>query len=322
MSSLSAPEPPINLPGRLEANSSLHHPQHNLGRGSCRVGKSSIGSLQEASLQAQKLAESFPSTIGIAPALATGKESLSEQTPLKHLASEEGTRQKLQEQVPPPTQLRHMMLQLRDAIATLYQVVHSLAAELAKDEDERIQNTQPKRQQRQQHHHDNNNNTTNHTTNNNNNNDNDNNKSSRESGLNSLDLDNDNPESEPDLDETSLVSFNPAMGVESSLGSLDQQEADLSLDNLGHQTMTVGSSLGSLDQKNGQEGMTIGTAWEPSLEQTTRMSFGKTKPKKRVTFSKATLAAYKDKQQNNRQQQTKKAWASTTSFPKIGAKLP
>ena len=93
------------------------------------------------------------------------------------------------------------------------------------------------------------------------------------------------------------------MRVESSLGSLDQQEADLSLDNLGHQTMTVGSSLGSLDQKNGQEGMTIGTAWEPSLKQTTRMSVGKTKPKKRVTFSKATLATYNDKQRNNRQQQ-------------------
>ena len=67
--------------------------------------------------------------------------------------------------------------------------------------------------------------------------------------------------------------------------------------------MTVGSSLGSLDQKNGQEGMTIGTAWEPSLEQTTRMSFGKPKPKKSVTFSKDTLAAYNDKQQNSRPQQ-------------------
>ena len=101
---------------------------------------------------------------------------------------------------------------------------------------------------------------------------------------------------------TSLVSFNPAMGVESSLGSLDQQEADLSLDNLGHQMMTIGSSLGNLDQKNGQEGMTIGTAWEPSVEQTTRMSFGKTKPKKRVTFDEATLTAYNKQRQNNRKQ--------------------
>ena len=66
--------------------------------------------------------------------------------------------------------------------------------------------------------------------------------------------------------------------------------------------MGVEFSLGSLDQKNGQEGMTIGTAWEPSLEQT-KESFDRTKPKKRVTFSKATLAAYNDKQQNNGQQQ-------------------
>ena len=120
--------------------------------------------------------------------------------------------------------------------------------------------------------------------------------------MNSLDLDNLNPESEPDLDTTSLVSFNPVMGVESSSGSLDQQEADLSFENLGHQMMTIGSSLGSLDQRNGQEGMNIGTAWEPNLEQT-KESFDGTKPKKRVTFSKATLEAYNDKQQNNRQQQ-------------------
>ena len=129
--------------------------------------------------------------------------------------------------------------------------------------------------------------------------------------MNSLDLDDDNPESslsgsEPDLDKTSLVSFNPAMGqVESSLGSLDQQEADLSLDNLGQQTMTIGSSLGSLDQQDDkessssfdQEGMMLGTTRDPSLEQH-RDSFGRTKPKKRVTFSKATLAAYKEKRQN------------------------
>ena len=49
--------------------------------------------------------------------------------------------------------------------------------------------------------------------------------------------------------------------------------------------------------------MNIGTAWEPSLEQT-KESFEGTKPKKRVTFSKATLEAYK-RQQNNRQQQNK-----------------
>ena len=73
-------------------------------------------------------------------------------------------------------------------------------------------------------HNNHNNNHTNNTTdannNNNNNNNDNNNKSSRESGLNSLDLDNDNPESEPDLDSGSLFSFNPLAGVESSLGSL------------------------------------------------------------------------------------------------------
>ena len=124
--------------------------------------------------------------------------------------------------------------------------------------------------------------------------------------MNSLDLDDDNPESslsgsEPDLD-TSLVSFNPAMGqVESSLGSLDQQEADLSLENLGHQMMTIGSSLGSLTQQeqDGQEGMMLGTTRDPSLDQH-RDSFGRRKPKKRVTFSKATLAAYNDKGKTKR----------------------
>ena len=107
------------------------------------------------------------------------------------------------------------------------------------------------------------------------------------------------------------------MGVESSLGSLDQQEADLSLDNLGHQMMTIGSSLGSLDQKNGQEGMTIGTAWEPSLEQT-KESFDRTKQKKRVTFSKATLAAYNDKQQNNRQNQNKGSRLESSQLEQLG----
>ena len=107
--------------------------------------------------------------------------------------------------------------------------------------------------------------------------------------MNSLDLDNDNPESEPDLDAPSLVSFNPSMGVESSLRSLDQHEADTSLGNIGHKTMTIGFSLGSLIQQkqDGQEGMTIQTAWDPSLDPSND------KKKKRVTFSKATLEAYK-----------------------------
>ena len=122
--------------------------------------------------------------------------------------------------------------------------------------------------------------------------------------MNSLDLDNDNPESEPDLDERSLGSFNPTLGVESSLRSLDQHEANLSFENLGHKTMTIGFSLGSLiqQQQDDQEGMNIGTAWEPSLEYN-KESFEATKPKKKVSFGKVTFAAYTDKQQNNGQQQ-------------------
>ena len=127
LQSLGASDPPTKLPGGVDARSSLQLPQHNLGRASCRVDRSSIGSLQDASLQAQKLAESFPTTIGIAPALATGKESLSATTPLRQLASEESTRQELQDQVPPPTQLRHMMFQLSDVIATLHRVAKHLA---------------------------------------------------------------------------------------------------------------------------------------------------------------------------------------------------
>ena len=217
------------------------------------------------------------------------------------------------------------MLQLKKEMAKLHQVVgnlavlldsqlrhHSLDAELGdacakhNNSDNNNNNKNMNNNTREDNNNNDNNHNNNHThnnnNNNNNNNDNNNNKNSRESGLNSLDLDNDNPESEPDLDTTSLVSFNPAMGVESSLRSLDQQEADLSLDNLGHHMMTIGSSLRSLDHRNGQEGMHIGTAWEPSLEHN-KESFEATKPKKRVTFSKATLAAYNDKQQNNGQQQ-------------------
>ena len=127
LQSLGAPDTPINLPGGVDARSSLQLPQHNLGRASCRVDRSSIGSLQDASLQAQKLAESFPTTIGIAPALATEKESLSATTPLRQLASVESTRQELQEQVPPPTQLWQAVFQLRAEIETLQKVVRKLA---------------------------------------------------------------------------------------------------------------------------------------------------------------------------------------------------
>ena len=245
---LRASDPPIPLPGGVDARSSLQHPQHNLGGASCRVDRSSIGSLQGASQQAQKLAESFPELDGTAPALADEKErSLSETTPPRQLcAFEESTRQKLQnqEQDPPPTQLEHMMLQLSDAIATLQQAAkhlaeltcsqlreHSLVAELAKEEGE--PNTNNNNNNNNNEDKNNNNNTTN-NYNNDNNKDNDNNKTSQEPSLNSLDLDDDNPESNSDLDTSSFGSFNPTMGVESSLGSLDQREANHSFDNLGH----------------------------------------------------------------------------------------
>ena len=65
--------------------------------------------------------------------------------------------------------------------------------------------------------------------------------------------------------------------------------------------MTIESSLGSLDQQeqDDQEGMTIETAWDPSLDPSNA------KPKKRVTFSKATLAAYNKHRQNKGNNKTK-----------------
>ena len=154
-------------------------------------------------------------------------------------------------------------------------------------------------------------NNNNNNNSNNNNNDNDHNTNIQESSFGSLDLDDDNPESslsgsEPDLDETGLANFDPNGDEESSL------------DNLGHQTMTIESSLGSLDQQeeDEQEGMLVETAWDPSLDPT-RDSFGRTKPKKRVTFSKATLAAYNEKQQNNRQQQNKGSHPTSSQLEQL-----
>ena len=99
--------------------------------------------------------------------------------------------------------------------------------------------------------------------------------------MNSFDLDNDNPESEPDLDAESFGCFNPILGAESRY---DQLEASLSLGNLGHKTMAIGISLGNLiqQQHREQEGMQIGTAWDPSLMQK--------KPTKRVSFDETCLA--------------------------------
>ena len=55
--------------------------------------------------------------------------------------------------------------------------------------------------------------------------------------------------------------------------------------------MTIGFSLGSLTQNN-QKGMIAGTAWDPSLGMD-RDSFDTMKQKKKATFSKETLGAYK-----------------------------
>ena len=142
--------------------------------------------------------------------------------------------------------------------------------------------------------------------------------------MNSLDLDDDNPESEPDLDTSGLGSFNPTMGVESSLGSLDQHEANLSFDNLGHQMMTIGSSLGSFDQQNAeessssfdQEGQIVGTACEPSLD-SLRANFGSKKPKKRVTFDEATLTAYAKHRQNHKKQQKKGSHPTSSQLEQL-----
>ena len=270
--------------------------------------KLSLRSLQEASSprQAQDLAESL---LVYRPAPASLREnprrSLTAKALPKHFALEGEPSKLLPEH--PPTQhdqldcdkLEHVMLELK----ALQKVVRKLArgrlpptltAELAANGCNK-NNTN-------NNNNNNNNNTTN-TTNNNNDNNNDdnnynnnNNKNSQESGLNSYDLDKDNPESEPDLDSTSLDSLSPTLGVESSF---DQHEANPSLKTIGHQkTMTIGISLGSLIQhnQNGQEGMQIGTAWEPSLMHK--------RPKKRVSFDETSLAHHR-KQQNMGQQQAK-----------------
>ena len=138
----------------------------------------------------------------------------------------------------------------------------------------------------------NNNNNNNEPNNYNNNNEQD----SREPSFSSLDLDNDNPESQDDLERESLDGFNPGAG---SGFSLDQHEANQSFNNLGHRNlghrmMTIGSSLGSLIQQSNkeQEGMQVGTAWEPSL-----MHY---KRPKRVSFDESNLAHLRqNKGQNN-----------------------
>ena len=126
--------------------------------------------------------------------------------------------------------------------------------------------------------------------------------------MNSFDLDNENPESEPDLDP-SLGSPSPTLGV---VSCLDQQGAAKSLKTIGQQqTMTIGISLGSLIQNNQkrQKGMQIGTAWDPSLVHN--------KPKKRVSFDEANLAHLR---QNKGQQQVKGSHPENFQLRQLGSK--
>ena len=225
LQSLSAPGASMasSLTRCTDANSSLQLPQHNLGGATWDMTRGSM-SLRDASVATQEPAASFPA-YRVAPANSFRK-------------------------VPPPAQLDHDQLelghdswnhsvQLRDAIEAMQQAVHSLVAKLDGQHEPTNNNDNNTNDDNNNNHNNNHTNNTNNTNNNNNNNDNNNNKSSRESGLNSLDLDNENPESDPDLDSRNLFSFNPIGGVESSLGSYDQHEAEQSFSNIG-ETMTIG----------------------------------------------------------------------------------
>ena len=249
------------FPGTVDDRSSLHQHNNNLGRmkAAC-LDRRSQKSLQRASL-AQKQVESFPATIGIAPTLKE-ERSLPEKPSPKHFAFEEQTKQLL-EHVPPSPQLCHEIAQLRAEVRALQLLVQELVGKYDAKEEERSFKEELGAEGAD-----------NATQNNNNNNDNSTNTASQESSFNSLDLANDNPESNlsgSDLDESSLGSFNPNGSVESSLGNEDQQEAACSFDKhhleaLGQQMMTIGFSLGSLTQHNeesndsfDQEGQVLGT---------------------------------------------------------------
>ena len=294
--SLRAPTLPINIPGRGEAQASLHHPWSNWVREASR--KLSHRSLQEASLGrlSQDITASLP-FYRFAPELVLEqkkRKSLAEKAPLEHLALE-GETSKLRKRHPPQQQLDSDKLELVILeLEALQKVVRQLAgSRLPPTLPEKLAENNCKQDSDSSNNNNNNNtdNNNNNTTNTNNNkdepnnynnNNNNNNKSSQESSLNSLDLDNENPESEPDLDFTSLGSLNPNLGV---VSNLDQQEAAQSLKTIGQeQTMTIGISLGSLIQQkqDNQKGMQIGTAWDPSLVHN--------KPRKRVSFDEANLA--------------------------------
>ena len=282
LQSLSAPGASMAskaLPRCTDANSNLQLPQYNLGGTTWDMTRGSM-SLRDASVATQEPAESFPA-YRVAPANSFRK-------------------------VPPPTQLDHDKLelehdswnhrvQLRDAIEAMQQAVHSLVAKL--DGQHRPTNNNDNNKNDDNNNNNYNNHNNNHTDNTNNTNNNNNNSNSRESGLNSLDLDNENPESDSDLDSGSLFSFNPRGGVESSLGSLYQHEAEQSFSNIG-ETMTIGFSLGSFTQA----GKMLGTTWDPSLEPQDPSSSqlrDKKRPQKKVSFDECNLA-YHELWQNKR----------------------
>ena len=277
-----------------------YHPAVSKPAQACEQPRSTRDSLQEASLgrQAQNLDGSF-SSYRVAPSSVLRQEqteSLDVKAPLEHIALE-GETTKLT-RVPPPTpQLDRDKLELEDeswiygiqlaeALAKMQQAVHSLVAKLGGQEPTNDDNNNTNDDNNNNHTNNNNNNTTNNNNNNEPNHYNNNNKSSRESGLNSLDLDNENPESDPDLDSRSLFSFNPLVGVESRLGSEDQQAAEQSFSNIG-ETMTIGLSFRSLTQ----EGEMIGTTWDRSLATPDPSSsqLRDKKPQKQVSFDERNL---------------------------------
>ena len=258
-----------------------------------------MGSLQEASLgrHSQDSSGSLPFHRS-APDLVleqSFRRSLDAKALPEHFALE-GETTKLRE-VPSPTPLEQLdgdklelvnleqdscthRGQLRRALAAMHQAVHSLVTKLDGQQRPTNDNDNNTDDDNNNNHNNNHTNNTNNTNNNNNNND------------------NNNPESEPDLDNRSLFSFNPLGGVESSLGSDDQQEAEPSFSNIG-ETMTIGFSFRSFTQ----EGEMLGTTWDPSLEpQDPSLSqLRDTKPQKKVSFDERNLA-YNELWQDNRKQ--------------------
>ena len=288
--SLGDPEETTNLPGLLDARSSFHQGHNNLGRVTSR--KHSLGSLQDASFGAQRRAGNHPTSIGMVPASKSNK-SFPERPLSGHFALREQAG-KLTEEVshPPPRpsltlyqlglttmSCLSLELRLRHCRKQCDNLLDKASARTRQTTTTTTTTTTP---------------TTNNNNNNNNNNDDNNdnnnnttsqrsslqsldqNKESQESGLNSFDLDNDNPETElssSDLDMSSLATKSFSLGT------------------LGQPMMAIGFSLGSLTQDS-QKGERAGTLWDPSLEMD-RDSFGKQKPKKKVSFDEVTLEAYK-----------------------------